>query len=136
MKLVSLTLAFVLAASQAPACIPVTTSDGLVMRINVGGNIAEFRYSDLRRGSEELRSEQLREALQAHMDNRIPRLSLDMDDPDRSENFDTNNNYWSNADGNPIDSIFDATHVTFRCVLASDVHWNGVDFIVTWTTVQ
>ena len=136
MKLISFTFAFIFMVSQAFACIPNGFNDGLAYHVDRDGGFAEFRYSDLRNGADVLREEQLREALQAFTDNRVVRERLDGDDPDRSINPDTPNEYWSDADGVPVDSIFDATHVTFRCVIVTNVHWDGTDFIISWSSVQ
>jgi len=136
MKLVSLALAASLATSPALACIPTTITDGLAILVDRAGNFAEFRYADLRNGSEALRAEQLRVALQALMDDRRVREEIEGIDPDRTINPDLPVVYWSDADGVPVRSILDATHVTTRCVLVESVIWDGFDFIVSWRRVQ
>ncbi len=137
MKLVAIAFAAVLAASPVGAgCIPLTIVTGESIIVNQGGNLAEFFYDDLRRGSDDLRGKQLEEALQAQVDGRAERLSIVSDDPDRSVNPDKPTSYWSDADGNPVDSIFDATHLTNRCVLVTVLFWNGTDFLVHWQSVN
>ncbi len=122
-------------ASPALACIPLSTYDGLSILVDRGGIIARFNYADLRTGSRTLKSEDLRASIQAQMDDRQERLGLVFEDPDRSVNPDRATIYWSDADGNPVSPIGEATHVTSRCVELS-VEWDGFDHIVAWQRVK
>ncbi len=136
MKLMALVLTTVFAATPALACLPLTRVTGHSILVGQAGNEAEFFYADLRRGSDDLRGLQLQEALQAQMDERTLRLDLPFDDPSRSIDPLSSNSYWSDADGLAVDSILDATHVTFRCVIVTVLFWDGTDFLVRWDKVN
>ncbi len=131
MKLTVLALAASLVATPALACIPTVTPTGHSLIINTAGAISEFFYADLRRGSDELRGIQLQNAIQAQQDFRLVRLEIISDDPDRNSDPDSSSLYWSDADGNPVEpagNIFDATHLTHRCVIVTLLGWDGTDF--------
>ncbi len=136
MKLVAFVLAMAFVATPVLACLPLTQVTGHSILVGQAGNEAEFFYADLRRGSDELRGFQLQEALQAQMDERTLRLDLSFDDPSRSINPPSTKSYWSDADGIAVDSIFDATHITFRCVIVTVLFWDGTDFFVRWDAVR
>ena len=136
MRLIYLILIMWLSAFPALACIPTVTVDGSAILVNRGGGLAEFRYDALRNGADSLRAEQLRVALQALMDDRRLREGIEGIDPNRSVNPGLPTIYWSDADGNPVESILDATHVTSRCVLVTEVFWDGFDFVVSWQRIR
>jgi hypothetical protein len=136
MKLFALAFAASLIAVPALACIPLTSSDGLSLTINRGGLIARFDYADLNTASRTKQAAELMEALQALMDDVRPIELIESIDPDK--NFDPNRAtlFWVDADGNRTSSILKATHVVSRCVLVTDVFWNGFDFWVSWQVVR
>ncbi len=136
MKLTALTLALSLVASPALACIPLTSSDGLALTINRGGMIAVFPYDDLKTSSRPKQAIELMDALQALMDDVRPIDLIESIDPDKNFDPDRATLFWIDADGSRTSSILKATHVVSRCVLVTEIFWDGFDFIVTWQRVR
>ncbi len=138
MKLISFVLAFVLATSQALACIPLTFSDGFSLTVNRGGLVSEFIYADLASKSRTRQAAELMSALQALMDDVRPIELIESLDPDKNFDPDHPNIFWIDADGEKNSSKILATHVVSRCVLVTDVVWDSVDgkFVVSWLRVQ
>ncbi len=136
MKFVTFALALSLATSPALACIPITSSDGLALTINRGGLIAVFPYADLKTESRTKQAGELMDALQALMDDVRPIELIESIDPDKNFDPDTNRLFWIDKDGNRTSSILKVTHVVSRCVLVTDIFWDGFDFVVSWQRVQ
>lgn len=136
MKLVSLALVLSLVTSQALACIPTVRSDGFSLTVDRAGLIAVFNYADLNTASRTKQAGELMDALQALVDDVRPLSLVESVDPDK--NFDPNMNtlFWIDADGNRTSSILKATHVVSRCVLVTDVFWDGLDFVVSWQRIS
>ncbi len=137
MKLVCLALAASLATSHAFAgCIPIASGDGVALTINRGGLIAVFPYADLSTKSRTKQAAELMDALQALVDDVLPIELIESIDPDKNFDPDRAQLFWIDADGNKTSSILQVTHVVSRCVLITDVFWNGEDFLTSWQSVN
>ena len=136
MKLMSLALAASLVASPALACIPLVSSDGLALTINRGGLVSTFVYADLTTKSRTKQAGELMDALQALMDDVRPMESIESIDPDKNFDPDMPRLFWINEAGEKTSSKLLATHVVSRCVLVTDVFWDGIDFVVSWRVVR
>lgn len=130
-------------ALSAPAyagCIPVMSSDGVSITYDQGGARTTIFYADLPGGNNPdtiIKKRAIRDALQSLVDKRFSLLELDIDDPDRTEPQTSPTHYWSDEEGNPRLTLLDGpTHITERCAEVTDVFWNGVDYVVTWVSVD
>ena len=136
MKLLTLALAASLIATPALSCIPTVRSDGFSLTVDRAGLIAVFDYADLSTASRTKQAAELMDALQALMDDVRPLSLVESIDPDKNFDPDMATMFWVDADGNKEGSILRATHVVSRCVLVTDVYWDGFDFVVTWVRVR
>ena len=74
---------------------------------------------DLKGGSDQQRSDELQDILQAFLDVRQPISGLEAVDPDKGSNPDRGSLFWADSDGGKRDTMLDgATHLVGRaCVV-------------------
>ena len=113
-----------LAATPASACVSSISSTAQWIDLNPGGGVSRVNHSDLRVGSDALRSADMKERLQNIIDVRIPLADLPDDDEDKI------------TDPGRPDFFHDQGDLVARPCIVTDVFWDGERFVASITRAR